>query len=282
MSRYFTSSVAATALIAMLAGPVLAQDAPQTNAPAAPAAEAQAPVELPQVLKDAGLTDVTSKKMRRGSRVTAKLPDGAGLVILLNDQGELRGLRSGERTALPAMLIERLVPQPVRGQQIYGQLGNIVAVFMDERGVMLAGRDAQDNPVRAAFAQDGTLLRFGRGDDHGPRMRGDDDRHGDKRHGDRDDRDHGKRKHDDKHRDRMDRRGDAERGGPRDDAAGAADVTPLAPDEIRTRLTDAGYTAVGQILQQGRITIAQATNPEGETVLVEIAPNGRIVRELNR
>ena len=65
MSRKLTTSIALSALLAVLAAPVLAQDA----APAAPQATAEAPaqtVTLPQILKDAGLTDVTSDQMRRG------------------------------------------------------------------------------------------------------------------------------------------------------------------------------------------------------------------------
>ena len=47
-------------------------------------------------------------------------------------------------------------------------------------------------------------------------------------------------------------------------------------------LTDAGYTGVGEILQQGQVTVAQATNPEGEPVLVELGRDGKVLRELNR
>ncbi|MTH79672.1 hypothetical protein [Paracoccus aestuariivivens] len=267
MSRFFTSSVAATALMALLAGSAVAQEAAPAHATEAGQSEAKAPVELPQVLRDIGLTDVKSKATRHGQRVSAKLPDGSDINALLDDKGELRGLRAGRGSVLPANLIERLVPQPVRNQPIYGELGKINAIFLGDKGVMLSGRDAQSKPVRAAFAEDGTLMRFGRGDergmdmgpDHGPKGHG-------KGHGDRDhkDKDHGDRDH--KRHDRQD----------------GADATPPTPDEVRAGLEDAGYTDIGQILQQGRVTIAQATNPEGEAVLVELGPKGRVVRELNR
>ena len=74
------------ALAAMLAGPVLAQDAPA----APPAAEAPASVTLPQVLRDAGLTDVDSKPGRHGTRIQGKLADGTELGAFLDGKGELR------------------------------------------------------------------------------------------------------------------------------------------------------------------------------------------------
>ncbi|MTH59980.1 hypothetical protein [Paracoccus litorisediminis] len=274
MSRYFTSSVAATALMALLAVPALAQDNAPAQAPAEhAAAEGKAPVELPQVLRDLGLTDVTAKGTRHGQRVSGKLPDGSWLNAMLDDGGELRGLRAGKNASLPATLIERLVPQAVRSQQVYGELGQIDAIFLGDKSVMLSGEDAQKNEVRAAFAEDGTLLRFGRGDDRGPKGHGKDHGrdHG-KDRGDRDDRDG-------KHRDKD--HGDREARGPRDDGP-RGDMPAPAPDQIRANLTEAGYTEIGQILQQGPITIAQATNPEGEPVLVELGPKGRVVRELNR
>ena len=59
-------------------------------------------------------------------------------------------------------------------------------------------------------------------------------------------------------------------------------MAPPTPDEIRASLADAGYREVGQILQQGPVTVAQATNPEGEPVLVEVGVDGEVLRELSR
>lgn len=262
MSRVFTTSVAIGALVAILAGPMMAQETAQ------PPAEAAATVVVPQVLQAAGLTDVESKPTRHGSRIGGKLPDGTGLDAFLDRQGQLRGLRADGDAALPAALIQQLVPQAVRDQAIFGELARIDAVFTRERSVMVAGQDAQKKPVRAAFSEDGTLLRFGRGDAAGRDMapRGDHGKHerGDKDHGKRGDRDHGKRGDD--------RRGD----GPRQMG------TPPSAQQVRASLTEAGYSAIGQILQQGPVTVAQATNPEGEPVLVEIATDGAVLRELNR
>ncbi|MFH5774491.1 hypothetical protein ACHFJ0_09570 [Paracoccus sp. NGMCC 1.201697] len=299
MSRYFTSSVAAAALMSLLAGPVLAQTAPQQPEAAEAGAQAQAQVVLPEALRDVGLTDLTSKSSRHGSRVSGKLPDGTEIGIMLDEQGGLRGIRSRDDAPLPSALVERLVPQAVRGQQIFGELGQIEAIFLGDRGVMLAGQDAKSKSVRAAFAEDGTLMRFGRGDDegHGPGIGPDGDRHHRRHDGDRDgrgrddDRGHwrrdGGRDHGDHDRGDRDHKGPRHEGrmGPGDGPDGMnppAGGDPLTPDAIRSTLTEAGYTELGQILQQGRVTVAQATNPEGEPVLVEIAPNGRVVRELNR
>lgn len=278
MSRFFTSSIAATSLMALLAGSAFAQDSAPAQQAQPGRVEAAAPVELPKALQDIGLTGLTSKKTRQGNRISGKLPDGAGLTIFVDERGELRGLRAEGDGTLPANLIERLVPQPVRSQQIYGQLGRIEGLFLGDEGVMLAGKDAQSKPVRAAFAPDGTLMRFGRGEDHGPGKgpdRGPREGHG---------KDRGDRGHMDRDRDRGSkdpRHGEKRGGGDRADAP-RGPGQPMGPEDIRASLGKAGYTNVGQILQQGPITVAQATNPEGEPVLVEIGPKGRIVRELNR
>lgn len=287
MSRFFTASVAMGALAAMLAGPVLAQDAPA----APPAAEAPASVTLPQVLRDAGLTDVDSKPGRHGTRIQGKLADGTELGAFLDGKGELRGLRAKDDAVLPQSLIEALVPQPVRGQAIFGEFARLDAIFNGPEGIALSGQDAQGKALRAGFAADGTLMRFGRGEPERPRMgdmrpggskgphgedhgRGGPDGKG-PRHEGKGPRDHdrdGDRDHD---RD-GDRRGDRDRRGP------APQGDPLTPDQVRASLTDAGYTEVAEILQQGPITIARATNPEGEPVLVEVGVDGKILRELNR
>ncbi|SMO51149.1 hypothetical protein [Paracoccus laeviglucosivorans] len=277
MSRFLSSTVAAGALIAMLASPLAAQEAHEAAPPAAGHAEA-APVDLPQVLRDAGMTEAVGRSTRHGMRVEGKIND-ATVSAFLDDAGQLRGLRAaGEDAVLPQPLVERLVPQAVRDQAIYGELGQIKAVFMGGRGIMMAGTDAQSNPVRAVFSEDGTLLRFGRGDDdRGPGMghmgrdkgehRG---RHGDDRGGK-----HGKPHGDREHRGDHGPRGDGPRGdGPRGPAP--------SPDDVRASLTGAGYTAIGEILQQGHVTVAQATNPEGEPVLVELGVDGKVLRELNR
>jgi len=292
MSRYFTPSVAAMAMMSMLAGPLLAQTAPA--APEASHGQSEAQVVLPQVLRDAGLTDISSKETRHGQRVSGKLPDGTAIGAMLDRDGKLRGLRAQDDAAIPRALIDQLVPQAVRNQPIFAELGAIDAIFLGERGVMLSGKDAQSNSVRAGFAEDGTLMRFGRGDDdrrgHGMdhRMgRGDDGDHRGGKHRGHDERGKGPRHGDDGHKGP---RHDGRKGpddGPRGAKGQGVDrdggpATPPSPDAVRASLTDAGYTQIGQILQQGRVTVAQATNPEGEAVLVELAPNGQVVRELNR
>ena len=201
MSRKLTNSIALSALLAVLAAPLMAQDA-ATPAPSAPAAEAPAQtVTLPQILKDAGLTDVTSDQMRRGgTRIRGTLPDGQKIGAMLAEDGTLRGIRAVDEAAgLPQGLVDQLVPQAVRDNAVFAQLGKLGAVFSGERGVMLAGQDAQGNDVRAAFAQDGTLVRFGRGDDDMHFGKGGDkDRDGKRGHhgrkgGHDDDDDHGRR-----------------------------------------------------------------------------------------
>lgn len=267
MSRTFRTPITLAAVLALLAGPALAQDA----TPAAPtppaAAEAPAPVALPQALQEAGLTDVTTKRgPRDGSRLEGKLPDGTLIEAMLDRDGQLRGVKAQGDAALPQALVAQLVPQAVRDNAVFPELGSLRAVFTGERGVMLAGQDAEKNRVHAGFAQDGTLLRFGRGDDEARDHKHRKHEHG-KRHDDRrGDRDHDKR----------DMRGD--------DQPGAPDRQGAVTDEgaLRQALTSAGYTDLGAITQDGPRVTAEATNPEGEAVLVELNPQGRVVRESAR
>lgn len=309
MSRKLTNSIALSALLAVLAAPVMAQDA-ASPAPAAPAAEAPAQtVTLPQILQDAGLTDVTSDKMRRGgTRIRGTLPDGQKIGAMLAEDGTLRGLRAMDKDAgLPQALVDQLVPQAVRDNAVFAQLGKLGAVFTGERGVMLGGQDAQGNDVRAAFAQDGTLVRFGRGDDDMRFGKGKgkdrDGKHGHfgRKGGHDDDGERGRRGWHDGDRDG--RRGpppgdmpppddlppapDQQGGMPMpfgdgDTRQGALGAPVADPGELRSALTDAGYSEIGEISQRGPRILAMAINPEGEPVAVELDRQGEVLREINR
>ncbi|SFA46140.1 hypothetical protein SAMN04487972_104166 [Paracoccus halophilus] len=201
MSRKPTSPIALAALLSMLAvAPVMAQDtvpAPaESQAEPMPAQDAGPSVTLPQALQDAGLTDVTSRPMHRGNatRIEGALPDGSRIGALIDETGALRGLRGLDDAALPAALSDQLVPQAVRDNPVYAELAQLRSVFVGERGVRLAGSDAENNPLHASFTEDGTLIRFGRGDDDERKM-------GEKRRKDAEK----QRKEADKRRDRDDR-----------------------------------------------------------------------------
>ena len=150
------------------------------------------------------------------------------------------------------------------------------------------------------FAQDGTLIRFGRGDDMHFGKGGDKDHDGKRGH-------HGRRGgHDDDHgwRGKHDGDRDGRRGPPpgdmppppapdRQGAApmpsvdgemrqGAAAPLSVDPGEMRMALTEAGYSAIGEITQHGPRVLAMAINPEGEPVAVELDPQGEVLREINR
>ena len=48
------------------------------------------------------------------------------------------------------------------------------------------------------------------------------------------------------------------------------------------RLTQAGYSAFGLMRQEGPRVLLDATNPDGETVTLELDPQGQLVRETAR
>ncbi|WP_134725910.1 hypothetical protein [Paracoccus luteus] len=297
MLRMLRTSAATLVAASLLAAPLAAQTAPpaQAPAPAAPAAPviaapaapatAQAPAAaLPQALADLGITDATVTAGKRGGqRVRGTLPGGAAFQGVLDDKGALRMLRAtGDGAALPADVIARLVPQPVRDAAVFAEIAQVAGVAQGGQGVMIFGSDSAGQPVRAAFTPDGTLQKFGRGDDgRGPGGRGDND--------DDDDDDRGKDrgKHEGKHGHDDDRRGDDRRGeGPRGERApgGGMGQPPaaLTDDAVRSALADAGYTQPGAIAKDGPRTTIEALNPEGEAVTVTLNPRGIIVREQAR
>ena len=139
-------------------------------------------------------------------------------------------------------------------------------------GVMIEGTDANGDELRALFAEDGTLTRFGRGDDDDDR-RGDHGKRGGK-HGDRGD--HEMRGHH-----MQGQRGGAE-GGPDQARMGGQPPAPLDEAAVTTTLTDAGYQDLGAITRDGPRTLVEAVNAAGETVTVELSPRGEVMRETAR
>ena len=259
MSRFLMQGVAALALAAMVGLPAIsqAQDAAPAETPA-PAAEAEA---LPQVLQDLDLTEVQVRQIKRGEGriLRGTLPDGGQMGAFVDDSGELRGAFLRGDGALPETVADALLPQPVRDQDVFGQLASVSAIFVREGMVMVGGTDADGEKVRAGFSPDGTLMRFGRGEgaEHraGP--------HG--RPGDRHWHDRGPRDRDRGHHER--------RQGKR----------PAISDEaVQGALDGAGYTDIGQITREGPRVSVEATNPEGEPVRVEVNPRGEVMRETAR
>lgn len=306
MSRMFKGSVAILAMTAILGMPVTtmaqtAADAPAAAAPAEaggnpPVADIRAPAgeaatALPQVLADLALGDLSTKTDRRGAlRVSGKLADGATLKAMVDNSANgsvLRGAMVEGDGALPQALSDALIPQAVRDQQIFAQFATISGAFAGERGVMVMGNDGDDQQLRAGFSADGTLMRFGRGDDMGPGRgehgkweRGErrDDGHHDGRHDGRRD------GHGDRHGDgRGDGHGDKERHGPRGDKSGDKSGdrhgAALSDEAAAQAATAAGYTGPGAVTRDGPRTLIEAVNPQGESVLVELSPKGDVLRE---
>lgn len=279
MSRFLNGTVAGLALSAMVGMPLaaFAQDSAPAQPTDQPAAQVQQQpaAELPALLQSLNLTDVRVKEERRGfKRIKGETPEGLEIRAFVDQSGNLRGIFADDdvEAALPQAVIDQMIPEAVRNQDILGQIATISAVFSDERGVMVAGEDAQGEDIRAGFTNDGTLMRFGRGDDakggkHGLHHKGKGEDRGKHRGRDDDDDDHGGRFHRDRHGDHGER-------GPR----GAG----LSPERLQETLSAAGYTNLGDVTRDGPRTLVVATNPQGEAVVVELSPAGEVVRESAR
>ncbi|MFV0300573.1 MAG: hypothetical protein ACK5IP_06790 [Paracoccus sp. (in: a-proteobacteria)] len=294
MSSTFRHTAAILALVAGLGGVAHAQTAPETapatpeTAPAPPEATAPTPpaprVEiteetLPDLLKSLNLQNIDIDRGRRHVEVEGDLADGTQIEAKLDPRGQLRQIEADDDAALPAAVIEALIPEAVRGSEIYGQFATVEEIGLPPaeapvQGVMIEGRDANGEELRALFAEDGTLTRFGRGDDdHGRRgdrgMRG--RMHG--KHGG-----HGEQGMRGHHMGRgMDRDG-GHMGG----RMGGQPPAPLDEAAVTTILTEAGYQDLGAISRDGPRTLVEAVNAAGEDVTVEVSPRGDVMRETAR
>lgn len=290
MSSKFKNTAAILAIITGLGGAALAQTTTET-APAAPAAPAapQAPVEitednLPEILRSLNLQDIDIDRDRRHTEVEGRLADGTQIEAKLDPSGELRKIEADDDAALPASVIEALVPEAVRGSDIFAQFAEIDEIGMPPAqsrmaGIMIEGTDANGEDLRAAFSEDGTMTRFGRGDDDDDDggKRGKRGKRGD--HGDRGD-------HGQMHGDRGEMRGDMRggQGGEGGDMRGQDMQPPALLDEaaVTTLMTEAGYADLGSITRDGPRMTVEAVNAAGENVTVELNPRGEIVRETAR
>ena len=63
---------------------------------------------------------------------------------------------------------------------------------------------------------------------------------------------------------------------------GIVQIPALDEAAARAALDRAGYTQPGTILRAGPRTLAEAVNPAGEPVTVELNPRGEVVRETAR
>ncbi|WP_405406117.1 hypothetical protein [Paracoccus sp. Ld10] len=202
-------------------------------------------------------------------------------------------------TALPQPIIDAMLPQAVRGNEIMAQFASIEGIMAEYGHFGVKGEDADGQEMRAAFDDAGTVLRFGRDDDRrddrnghnrdrgprGDRPDGDGPR-GDGPRGDgaRGDRPHGDGPRGDRHNGdgpRGDRPNDGgNRGnGARGDMPPAAQLDAAAASQ---RLTEAGYSDLGTMQQKGPRVMLDATNPDGETVTLELDRQGQLVRETAR
>lgn len=220
-------------------------------------------------------------------------------------------------SALPAQIIEEIVPQAVRQGDIFAQFASVNEVGQMRDILVVKGQDAEGKGMGAAFDQDGRVLRFSRADDDHRRRGGKDrgERFGDKgpRGGDHRGGDHG----DHGPRDGGPRDGGPRDGGPRDggprghgpddrgpggkhgrdmgrdgdrggDRGGdQARLSPAAPTgfdavEVNKALSDAGYGNFGFLRPQGDSVLIEATNPQGEAVLLELGADGDVMRETAR
>lgn len=285
---------ASTALIALMAAapalvPALAQEAAEAPAAQAPAAQA-----VPAAIEALGLEQLAQRNLRDGRRqFTGILPDGTRIEARVDAQGALMGVMA-EEGALPPGILDGLLPQAIRASQVYAQFDSLDGVRLDDGRFDLKGQDASGTGMRAQFDNAGMLLRFGRegeGRDMGQGRGGPQGEHapGEHARGDHGRGDHGRGAHGEgRHGLGHGTSGMADHGMrgmhgqqmPRGDRPAAAITFDTAA--ANQRLSEAGYTALGLLRQQGPRVLLDATNPQGEAVTLELDRGGEVVRESAR
>lgn len=229
------------------------------------------PVELPALLQGLDLQQVELDSKSDGqSEYEGRLPDGTKIEATFDMAGNLIEVEADD-AALPQSIVDAILPQAVRGTDIIAQFAMIDEIKVGNDSFEIKGEGASGDDMRAQFDAEGGILRFGRDGD---------DRRGGQRHGrggDHEGRDRSEMR--DEMRERM--RGE---GGPRQGQGGRPQAPAPAFDTVAAnrQLTEAGYGAFGLMRQEGPRILLDATNPDGETVTLELDRDGVLVRETAR
>lgn len=226
---------------------------------------------LPQALRDhqAMALFATIDEIKRGRdhiEVKGEQQNGEDVEARFDSQNALIGIEV-DGAALPAALLEEILPQAVRDSQLVAQFAAIDEIKTRGRAFLIEGVDASGKDLRAALDAEGRVVRFGRPGADGKGKRG--AMHGDEMRG------HGSRGEGQRHG----MRGGSEGSNGMPAQAALPDFDPVAAQQ---RLADAGYTGFGFLRADGPRSLIEATSPQGEAVLLELDPAGELVRETAR
>ena len=270
-----------------MAGNLIAIEADDGALPAQ-AVEAALPAETRGHLAMSLLTRITEIKTHpQGARIEGFQGQGYELKLGFGPKGALIGAEMDDRP-LPQDLIDEVLPQAVRQAEVVTQFAQIRKVASRFGRYVVEGRDSAGEDMRAELDEAGTVLRFGRDDGrtrgrdrHGKAPRHEDQR-ADRHHGPRGDGPRGERRHGDGGHGVGAGGWRAQGDGPEGARAGAPGGPRFDTVAANRRLTEAGYTALGLLRAQGPRVMIEATNPQGEPVMLELGPDGEVIRETAR
>lgn len=249
-----------------------------------PLIDAVVPADLrgqPAMAMFGSITEIKQRPEHLG--IKGLQPTGAELEIKFDRQNALIGVEVEDGT-VPADLVGTLLPQAVRDNDIVGQFDRIDEIENRGGRIEVQGIAANGETMRAEFDGDGRVLRFGRDDGPGPRHERDDERRGDRGPGGHGMRGSGQGPDHGPGRGDGPRGEDRRAGGPGGDGPGRSAPIPAGFDTVAVnqRLSQAGYGNFGFLRADGPRLILDATNPQGETVTLELDPQGEVVRESAR
>ena len=244
---------------------------------------------LPQAVRDheaTGLFVRIDEIARHGDllRIEGRQAGGEDAEAVFDAGNRLVGLELDD-AAIPAALVEALLPQPVREAEAMAQFAHIEEIHNRAGAVAVEGRDEAGEKMKAVFDAEGRLLRFGRDEDRGPR-----EWRGRAPHGEMMRQGPGMMWRGgpgpDGHPRGMHMRPGGPEGRPGHSPAGGPGEAMPAPGfdaaEVNRRLTEAGYGGFGFLRTDGPRILLEANNPQGEPVTLELDPKGEVVRETAR
>lgn len=119
---------------------------------------------LPEALRGLGLRDVRTRLDREDgeTHILARLPEVGGLRAEIRRDGSIAEVQS-DHVALPAALVERLLPASVRAEPRLAEIAMLTEIEIDQDGdIDLKGRSAEGLRIEVEFDRAGRLEDFER------------------------------------------------------------------------------------------------------------------------
>lgn len=146
MTRTMTATLAAALLAASLGAPLMAQS------------DRAADADLPQILRDLGLTDTRTRPDDGETDIVGRLPGGGWI------KAEARGDRlfevKSDGAALPASLVAAMIPETVRTDPRFADIARLTEIEIDDREIEIEGVTDDGMRVEMELDRNGRMKEY--------------------------------------------------------------------------------------------------------------------------